>query len=247
MRLFTHPGVCALTAAVLSVAVIFSCQADAQSPQPSPAGKHRPQKQLSKEQLPGEHLSREQARRFPLELEVLAANAHLMVLPNTPERQKRGLHIRIASALGSLRFLARQYLHATQQSDTSLLEKIDSLRHAFDADELQRLAEESRELAQRYPVKLHGLRPADARPQDITAGRRIYHQLCMACHTHPDTTQAIAAQNLFTMARTLPLREFIARLIAGVHGTPAVALRNPFSDAEIAGLAAYLKQKKAAQ
>ena len=214
MRPIKHLGVCALTAAVLTVAVIFSCHAS------------------------------EQSRRFPLQLEILAANARVLLSSTIPARQKHGLHLRMASSLGTLRFLAREYLQAKHRSGDTLLQKIDILRHAFNAGELQTFATESRRLAQHYPVVLTGLRPSDANPRDISAGRRIYHQLCMPCHEHPDTTQAIPAQDLFSMARAQTQREFISRLIAGVHGTPAVALRNPFSDAEIAGLVGYLTRTK---
>lgn len=214
MHLYKHPGVCFLAVAVLTVAVIFSCHAS------------------------------EQSRRFPLELEILAANARVLLSATTTSRQKHGLHVRMSSSLGTLRFLAREYLQTKQQSGNTLLHKIGTLRQAFNTSELQTFAIESRRLAQHYPVVLTGLRPSDASPRDISAGRRIYHQLCMACHEHPDTTQSNPAQDLFSMARAQPQREFIARLIAGVHGTPAIALRNPFSDAEIAGLAAYLTQAK---
>jgi len=214
LRLYKHPGVCFLAVAVLTVTVIFSCHAS------------------------------EQSRRFPVELEILAANANILLSSTIPARQKNGLHIRIASSLGTLRFLAREYLQTKQPSGKTLLQKINTLRQAFDSGKLQAFAIESRRLAQKYPVVLTGLRASDAGPRDLSAGRQIYHQLCMACHEHPDTTQSNPAQDLFTMAKTQPQREFISRLIAGVHGTPAVALRNPFSDAEIAGLAAYLTQEK---
>jgi mono/diheme cytochrome c family protein len=203
-----------LTAAVLTVAVVFSCQAS------------------------------EQTRRFPLELEIVAANAHAILSPTIPARQKHALKIRIASSLGTLRFLAREYLQAQHLSDTDLLGKIDALRLIFKSGMLQRFAIMSDRLAQQYPAELSGLQPADAKPNDIKAGQHIYQRLCMGCHEHPDSSQASSAQDLFTMAKTQPQGEFIARLVCGVHGTPAVALRNPFSDSEIAGLAAYLLQGK---
>lgn len=207
-------GLSLLTAAVLTVAVIFSSQAS------------------------------EQTRRFPLELEILAANARVMLSATLPARQQHALKIRIASALGTLRFLAREYVQAQHLSAPDLLQKIDALQHSFKRGKLQRFAEMSESLARQYPAVLTGLQAADAKPADIVAGRHIYQRLCMGCHEHPDPTQASPAQDLFAMAKTQPQREFIARLVCGVHGTPAVALRNPFSDSEIAGLAAYLLHGK---
>lgn len=202
-----------VTATVLSVAVVFSCQAS------------------------------EQSRRFPVELEVLAANATDLLSPALNRHYRLGLQLRIASSLGTLRFLAREYLQATHQPGKDMLQRIDALRLALRRGDWQSLARQSRLLANRYPLALTGLRPDDAGPRDISAGRHIYQHLCMGCHEHPDTSQAVPAPNLYEMVRAQPPREYLARLIGGVHGTPAVALRNPFSDQEIAGLAAYLLQK----
>jgi len=207
-----HICVCALTAAVLTVAVTFSCQAS------------------------------EQTRRFPVELEILAANANDLLSPTMSSHYKRGLQVRMAGSLGTLRFLAREYRQATHTTDNSVLQRIDELRRHFRHRDWRTFARVSRQLAQDYPLTLRGVRPADAGPADIMAGRHIYQHLCMGCHEHPDTTSAVPAPNLYHMVRSQPQRESIARFIAGVHGTPAVALRNPFSDREIAGMLAYLGQ-----
>lgn len=206
-----------MAAAVLSVVASFSCHAG-----------ERPQ-------------------RFPLELEVLAANAHDLLTQTMGARQKHGLRLRMASSLGTLQFLARQYLQATHQSDKGLLDKIDRLRQELKNDEIMSLARDSRRLTREYPAILVGLTPGDASHRDIATGQRIYQHLCLGCHEHPDTSQAIPATSLFDMADKLPLREFIARLVTGVHGTPAVALHNPFSDQEIAGLAAFLVRTRPAR
>jgi mono/diheme cytochrome c family protein len=186
----------------------------------------------------------EHPRRFPVELQVFAANANVLLKPAISERYKQGLRIRMAGSLGSLRFLAREYLQTSHQpqSNTGLLSGIAHLRRLFRHAHWQALARQSRQLAKRYPFDMSGLEPRDAGAQAVLSGKHIYRHLCMGCHEHPDTTQAVPAPDLFSMATTEPTRELIARLIAGVHGTPAVALRNPFSDREIAGLAAYLRQ-----
>lgn len=203
-----------MAAAVLSVAASFSCHAG------------------------------EQMRRFPLELEVLAANAHDLLTQPMDARQKHGLRVRMASSLGTLRFLARQYLQAAHQPENGLLDKIDRLHQDLRNGEITLLARDSRRLTREYPVILVGLTPGDADSRDIAAGHRIYQHLCLGCHEYPDTRRTIPATNLFNMADKLPPREFIARLITGVHGTPAVALHNPFSNREIAGLAAFLAKTK---
>lgn len=202
-----------MTAAVLSVAVISFCWADQQA---------RP--------------------RFPVELEVFAANAGVLLDPTISVAYKQGLRLRMAGALGYMRFLTREYHQTFARSDKNLLTDVAQLRRLFKQAKWQTLARQSKMLAKRYPLKLARLDPDKADAQAIASGRHIYRHLCLGCHEHPDKTQAVPASDLFAMAKTKPVRELMARLIAGVHGTPAVALRNPFSDRELAGLAAYLKQ-----
>jgi mono/diheme cytochrome c family protein len=214
LRQLKHRNVGIVTATVLTVAVVFYC----------PGGG--------------------QPRRFPVELEILAANAADLLSPQLSSRYKQGLRLRMAGSLGTLRFLAREYLQATHRRDKQASSRIDELRQSFSRGDWQTFARESQSLAQDYPLDVNGLRPGDASREDRKAGRHIYRRLCMGCHEHPDTTQAIPAPDLYRMVRTRPQWEYIARLIGGVHGTPAVALRNPFSNREIAGLAAYLIRAK---
>lgn len=183
----------------------------------------------------------EQPRRFPLELEVLATNASRLTSSLYTPRYKQGLRLRMAGSLGYLKFLAREYLQVTGRPDKHLLNRITHLRQLFGQGKWRTFALQSRKLADEYPFVMTGLAPERADVQAIASGRQIYRHLCIGCHEHPDMSQAVPAPDLFDMARTEPRRELIARLITGVHGTPAVALRNPFSNREIAGLAAYLK------
>lgn len=185
--------------------------------------------------------ARQQSSRFPVELEVLAANARIVLSTGYSARYKHGIKLRIGSSLGSLRFLARQYLAAANHTDGNLFRQIEELRIAYKERDWLGLARISRSLAGRYPLVLTHLAPRYADAQAIVSGRHIYQNLCIGCHEHPDNTRAVPAPDLFAMARDDSTRELIARLISGVHGTPAVALHNPFSDMEIAGLAAYLK------
>lgn len=211
MRKAIHTIIRVTTAAVLSVAVVLFCQ----------AAEHPP--------------------RLTVELEVFAANANHLLAPALSSRYKQGLRLRMASSLGTLRFLAREYQQKINQPEQHLLAGVERLRHLFNQGKWKLLARQSRELAQRYPLNLTGLQPQHADARAIASGRHIYQHLCMGCHEHPDTSQSVPAPNLISMAKTESTRELIARLIAGVHGTPAAALQNPFSDREIAGLAAYLK------
>lgn len=183
----------------------------------------------------------EPARRFTVELAILAGDAQALVHTERSSIHRQGLEARIKSSLSTLRWLARRYMAARNARSPALLEQVAVLRRAFAAADYRQLARQAAALARQYPLDTDGLRPDQARPGDVRAGRRIYERLCMGCHEHPDPSRPNPAQDLFQMANRLPDREFIARLVGGIRGTPAVGLRNPLSDAEIAGLAAYLK------
>lgn len=204
-------GVSNLTAAVLAAAVISSA------------------------------VGAEPVRRFTVELSILAGDAQALVHSERSSIHRQGLEARIKSSLSTLRWLARNYLAARNVRSPSLLEQVAVLRRAFAAADYRQLARQAAALARQYPLDTDGLRPDQARPADVRAGRRLYQRLCMGCHEHPDPTRPNPARDLFQMAKRLPEREFIARLVGGIRGTPAAGLHNPLSDAEIAGLAAYLK------
>jgi mono/diheme cytochrome c family protein len=187
----------------------------------------------------------EPVRRFTVELAILAGDAKALVHIERNAIHRQGLEARIKSSLGTLRWLAREYLAARNDRSSTLLEQVAALRRTFAAADYRQLARRAVALARQYPLDTDGLRPDQARPEDVQAGRRLYRRLCMGCHEHPDSTRPNPAQDLFQMAKRLPEREFIARLVGGIRGTPAVGLHNPLSDAEIAGLAAYLKHGEA--
>jgi len=175
-----------------------------------------------------------------MQLQVLAGDAQVLAHTSLSAPRRRGLSHRIAGSLSGLRLLARQYLQAAQRSAPALLSGIDALHREYAHGRWDELARRSRALARKYPPDLRGLRPRQAGSDDLRRGRRLYRHLCMGCHAHPDPHRDNPAPDLFAMARRLPEREFISRLVTGVHGTPGVALHNPFSDPENAGLAAFL-------
>lgn len=183
----------------------------------------------------------EHQRRFEAELAVIAGDARLLLAQETPDPEKIGLHARIESALSSLRILARQYLQELDKSDQEALDGIEALRRAFESDRLHAFRRQAEYLTARYPLALRGLRAVDAQPDDVVGGRNLYRNLCQGCHEATSPSATNPARNLFQEARRLPQQELTARLLLGIRGTPAVSLKNPFTDAQIAGLAAYLR------
>ena len=71
-------------------------------------------------------------------------------------------------------------------------------------------------------------------------GESIYTRYCHGCHVVSNPRQTPPVYSLAGMANHLPAKEFIARMITGVHGTAEIRLRNPLSDGDIRGIYAYL-------
>ncbi len=177
-----------------------------------------------------------------MELTILAGDIRLLLAPNTSSNHRAGLSARIQSSLSSLKLLAREYLARQGSTNRKLLQRVEQMRDAFRQGEIVRLGRIADKLTQDYPLDLRGLQPQDANAEDVRAGKQIYLSLCSGCHEHPDASRSNPARDLFQQAQQLSQREFVARLLGGVRGAPSVALRNPFSDAELAGLAAYLRR-----
>jgi len=90
------------------------------------------------------------------------------------------------------------------------------------------------------PLSLKGLKAEEAKTESINTGKELYKSYCQACHKQPDLNQARPAYSLFKMAKALSNKEFIARMVVGVHGTPEIALQNPLTDDDISGMYNYL-------
>lgn len=183
----------------------------------------------------------EHQRRLAFELAVVHADMDLLAAPATPAHHRRGLEARIRSALGTLPLLVRRYAEERGRPDPGLLATARRARDGFAKGERTEVMGGLSALKQAVPLSTRGLRAEDASAPEIAGARRTYRTLCMGCHHFPDLSRETPARNLFEQARTLPENEFVARLLGGVRGTPDVGLRNPFTDGDIAGLAAYFK------
>jgi len=179
-------------------------------------------------------------RRFAVELQIVAGDLARLRTQDLPARQRRGLNHRIRSSLSYLPVLARLRTGSTGADDDNVVEKVRGLRSRFERADYSHLQASLDDLVRRVPLDIDGLRVADADDEDRADGGEIYATLCRGCHENPDPNRDNPAYNLFEQARALPEREFIARLLGGVRGTPAIGLENPFTDRELAGLYAYL-------
>lgn len=190
------------------------------------------------------------ARLCSAELIVLEGDLKKYLKPSTPAIQQEGLQQRMAGALGSLNWLCRQYaaLHNFDSSELQL--GIKQLRVAFKDKSWNRSKQILSFLVEKMPLSLQGLRPNDSNEVAIQTGKEIYISYCQACHLQSKqdieakANQQRPAYSLVEMAKELTQKEFIARMIVGVHGTSEIALQNPLTDDDISGMYHFLLAKR---
>lgn len=178
-------------------------------------------------------------RHLSVQLALIAGDARMLADPATPPRRREELSAHIRSSLGSLTMTARYAAEATRQTDADLLAEARNLRALFAAGNLMAFLRLANRLAAAYPVDTSSFEPLAVTPSRLEAGRSIYRQYCLGCHTGTDPGAVSPAPDLFSMARTTPRKEFLARLLGGIYGDRMTSLTNPFTDEALASLAAY--------
>lgn len=184
------------------------------------------------------------ARLCSAELIVLESDLTKYLKQSTPATQREGLQQRMAGALGSLNWLCRQYAALYNIDSSKLQLDIKQLRVSFKDKNWSRSKQILNLLVEKMPLSLQGLRAKDANKEAIQTGKQIYKSYCQACHRKADVNQQRPAYSLFEMAKKLTQKEFIARMIVGVHGTPEIALQNPLTDDDISGMYRFLLDKR---
>jgi mono/diheme cytochrome c family protein len=180
------------------------------------------------------------ARLCSAQLIVLKGDLRQFLNPTTSENHRNGYQQRIAGALGTINWLCRHYAFLHKFSFGKLKIDINELLDAFNKENWNKAGQKLDTLIEKMPLSLKGLKPEKATPEAIQTGKEIYKDYCQACHKQPELNLARPAYSLFKMAKKLSQKEFIARMIVGVHGTPEIALQNPLTDDDIAGMFAYL-------
>jgi mono/diheme cytochrome c family protein len=159
---------------------------------------------------------------------------------STSTEHKEGYQQRIAGALGTLNWLCRQYISFYELPSHKILSETNELRTAITLQDWGKARLLLSSLIDQMPLPLEGLQPEDSDKKGIQTGKEIYKGYCQACHNRPYLEQARPAYSLFKMVRQLSQKEFIARMIVGVHGTAEIALQNPLTNADISGMFVYL-------
>ena len=180
------------------------------------------------------------ARLCSAQLIVLQGDLRQFLNQFTSAKHREGYRQRITGALGTLNWLCRQYASFHGLSSRKFQTDIKELRAAFDVSNWDKINQILNGLIEQMPLSLSGLKPEKAKVEAIRTGKEIYKGYCQACHKQPDVNQARPAYSLFEMAKTLSEKEFLARMISGVHGTPEIALQNPLTDDDISGMYNFL-------
>jgi len=183
-------------------------------------------------------------RELGVQLALIAGDASMLVDPATPPQRRVALSARIRSSLGSLGMTARRAAEAEGRANPDLAAGIRALRALFAAGDFAAFLRQAGRLAATYAPDVSYFEPLAVTPARLEAGRSIYRQYCLGCHEGPRSGGI--APDLFHMARTVPRKEFLARLLGGIYGDRTTGLANPFSDEELASLAAYFLNGDAA-
>lgn len=176
-------------------------------------------------------------RRLGAELAVMLGDVGLLEAADTPARHHGGLIARLNGSLSTLRLLVRQAGGRSQVP-------VEAMRDALTGGDLPALRAMLESLVRDHPLDETFVIEAASTDARLARGRRIYEELCLGCHDNPEQDVDLPARDLFTEAVLRSRTEFVARLIAGLRGTPANGLDNPFSPSDIAALYAYFRAGK---
>ncbi|AOU97643.1 hypothetical protein BI364_06445 [Acidihalobacter yilgarnensis] len=184
-----------------------------------------------------------QARDFAAELLVLKGNFERLRTPKYPPKEQQGLHQKIKADLNVLPLLARHYLQGEAAAETRVVGQIQTLRSAFTARRWHVFSRVLEKLTIAFPLYLHDINGTAATPDQIRWAGRLYAERCAACHRYHNPQSEFPTPDLFTWAHKMNPREFAARMITGIHGTPMISLQNPLDEAQIAALIAYFRHE----
>jgi mono/diheme cytochrome c family protein len=171
---------------------------------------------------------------------VLGADIEKKLLSTTPENQGLWLQERINGTLSTLPWLCRRYAELNKLDALEMRLSLEQLKHSVAEKNWGEVRKRLVVVSNLSPLKTRNLKPGNASESAHLEGEQIYSRYCKACHFRPLPGATPPIFSLSGMARNLPEKEFIARMIVGVHGTPEISLQNPLSDGDISGMFAYL-------
>lgn len=159
-----------------------------------------------------------------------------LAAPGVAPREEAGLRARLAGALASLPLALRE-----AGADATTLE---ALRAAHAAGDDARMVGELERLGAAYPLVSDIATTRAPTPAQASVAAAIHREACAGCHDAGVRDPTLPARELHADARTMSGAEFAARLLVGVRGNRSTAWRNPFTEPELAALAAWYRHAR---
>jgi hypothetical protein len=186
----------------------------------------------------GERLSNQayDAALCPAYIWVLHADIDHLVSIKQGSNREQGLRQRISSATLLSSWLCRRYVAEYADERFELAEYFSSLKSAIFYHQWRKAKQLLDSLKSHIPLNTHNKRSKDATTKDVSVARDVYELYCQSCHHMSNVDVKLPAYSFSQMVRTMSEEEWIARMMLGVHGTPAIGLRNPLTDRDIAGM-----------
>ena len=179
------------------------------------------------------------ARLCSAQLLVIDGDSKRLQNTATKQHHKTGLKQRISSALGTLSWLCKRYVYVNGMNDFQYEKVIENIRTSYKAKDWPMFNKNMDYLMLKMPLKIEAFDLQQVSRETLNTSKSIYLHYCKACHHQPNQDSETPAYSLFDMAKKISLKEFLARMLVGIHGTPEIALRNPLSNDDIAGMTHY--------
>lgn len=179
------------------------------------------------------------ARNFAAVLQVLQGDVARLGNAGLPAVQRPAVEARVQSFINMLPLLAREYLSADAELERAAVLRLRKLKAAYRQGRSEAFGQALDGLLADYPLDTRGLTRTSVSDGQIRWAGRLYANQCISCHGYQDPKDGMPAPDLFAWAHEMKPKEFAARLIVGVRGTPKIGLRNPLTKDQMAALIAY--------
>ncbi|MFK5986214.1 MAG: hypothetical protein QM479_12440 [Pseudomonadota bacterium] len=182
----------------------------------------------------------EHQRRFAVELAIAAGDSRLLLNSNKLSVGKQlWIKQRVIAAVQFLPLLARYYQQERHINDAQLDKKLHQLLLLL--EQPQSLHAQLIKLSRQYPLNFSLIIPQKLDTLSLKKIAKLYNSLCIGCHLGVATDNSVVVGKLALFANTMDKDEWLARLIAGLHGDAYTRLENPFSDQQIALFHSYIR------
>jgi hypothetical protein len=181
----------------------------------------------------------EHQRRFSVEIAIAAGDSRLLSNGSLSPGKHQWIQQRVTAAINILPLLARYFHQERGIQDQQLDEKLKQL--SLFADNPQKLYPQLIKLSRQYPINFPLIVPQKLDSLSLKNTTNLYNSLCLGCHLGVESDNSVVSGKLSSFAKTMDPDEWLARLLAGLHGDTYTRLENPFSDQQIAMLFSYTR------